>query len=87
MRGRVLALQAMVFLGSTPIGGPIVGWVCQQFGARYGLAVGAAAGLGAGLWGMAWARRADASAIAEDEAAEAAGSLAPVPVDHATAAA
>ena len=34
MRGRVLALQAMVFLGSTPIGGPIVGWVSQQYGAR-----------------------------------------------------
>ena len=29
MRGRVLALQAMVFLGSTPIGGPIVGWVSR----------------------------------------------------------
>ena len=27
MRGRVLALQAIVFLGSTPIGGPILGWV------------------------------------------------------------
>ncbi|MBV9662919.1 MAG: MFS transporter, partial [Actinobacteria bacterium] len=37
MRGRVLALQAMLFLGSTPIGGPIVGWVSQQFGARYGI--------------------------------------------------
>ena len=35
MRGRVLALQAMVFLGSTPIGGPIVGWVAEHFGARY----------------------------------------------------
>ena len=31
MRGRVLALQAMVFLGSTPIGGPILGVVCFQF--------------------------------------------------------
>ena len=41
MRGRVLALQAMVFLGSTPIGGPIMGYVCQHWGARYGLAIGA----------------------------------------------
>jgi MFS family permease len=55
-RGRVLALQAMVFLGSTPIGGPILGWVCEQFGARYGIAVGAAAALGAGLWGLSYAR-------------------------------
>jgi len=56
MRGRVLALQAMVFLGSTPIGGPIVGWICQVFGPRYGLAVGALAALGAGLWGMTTVR-------------------------------
>ena len=28
-RGRVLAIQSMVFLGSTPIGGPIVGWVAD----------------------------------------------------------
>ena len=53
MRGRVLALQAMLFLGSTPIGGPIVGWISQQFGARYAIGVGAAAALGAGVWGMA----------------------------------
>ena len=58
MRGRVLALQAMVFLGSTPIGGPIVGWICQVFGPRYGLAVGALAALGAGLWGMTTVRAA-----------------------------
>ncbi len=58
MRGRVLALQAMVFLGSTPIGGPIVGWICQNYGARYGLAVGALAALGAGLWGLSTVRAA-----------------------------
>jgi MFS family permease len=53
MRGRVLALQAMVFLGSTPIGGPIVGWIAEHMGARYAVGVGAVAALGAGLWGMA----------------------------------
>ena len=40
MRGRVMALYAIAFLGSTPIGGPIVGWVSQQFGARSGFAIG-----------------------------------------------
>jgi MFS family permease len=40
MRGRVLALQAMVFLGSTPIGGPILGAICEAFGARAGLVTG-----------------------------------------------
>jgi MFS family permease len=56
MRGRVLALQSMVFLGSTPIGGPALGWICDTFGARYGLAVGSAGALGAGLWGLRRAR-------------------------------
>jgi len=67
MRGRVLALQAMVFLGSTPIGGPIVGWICQNFGARYGLAVGALAALGAGLWGLSTVRAARAERVAPVE--------------------
>jgi predicted MFS family arabinose efflux permease len=56
MRGRVLALQAMLFLGSTPIGGPIVGWVSEQFGARYAIGLGAVAALGAGAWGLSKAR-------------------------------
>lgn len=50
MRGRALALTAVVFLGSTPIGGPIAGAVSEYLGPRYGIALGAlAAGL-AGLW-------------------------------------
>jgi MFS family permease len=51
MRGRVLALQAIVFLGTTPIGGPILGGVCEQYGARAGFALGGAAGLAAAAWG------------------------------------
>jgi MFS family permease len=52
MRGRVMALWAVAFLGSTPIGGPIAGWIADTFGGRAGLALGAgaclvAAGLGA----------------------------------------
>ncbi len=52
MRGRVLALQGMVFLGSTPIGGPILGSVCEQFGARWGLVLGGVSCLAAGGWGL-----------------------------------
>jgi predicted MFS family arabinose efflux permease len=52
MRGRVLALQAIVFLGSTPIGGPILGWVCQHFGARFGVAIGGVSAIVAGVYGM-----------------------------------
>src|SRR5205085_11368566 len=58
MRGRVLALQAMLFLGSTPVGGPIVGWVSEQFGARFAIGLGAVSALAAGLWGLGRARRA-----------------------------
>ena len=43
MRGRVMALWAVAFLGSTPIGGPIAGFVSQHLGGRAGLALGAAA--------------------------------------------
>ena len=52
MRGRVLALQAIVFLGSTPIGGPIVGAISERFGARYGIALGALATLAASGFGF-----------------------------------
>ncbi len=72
MRGRVLALQAMVFLGSTPIGGPIVGWICQNIGPRYGVAVGAIAALGAGMWGLAVSRRcAPAEPLTPEQAVQA----------------
>jgi MFS family permease len=47
MRGRVMALYAIAFLGSTPIGGPIVGWISQQYGPRIGFAVGGIAAIAA----------------------------------------
>jgi MFS family permease len=53
MRGRVLALQAMVFLGSTPIGGPILGWLCDVTSPRFGLLLGGLATLAAAAWGLA----------------------------------
>jgi predicted MFS family arabinose efflux permease len=57
MRGRVLALQAIVFLGSTPIGGPIVGAISEAFGARYGIALGSVATLAAAGFGFFTIRR------------------------------
>ena len=57
MRGRVLALQAMVFLGSTPIGGPILGWVAEHLGARVAVGLGALACVAAGSWGLWVVRR------------------------------
>ena len=43
MRGRVMALYMMIFMGGTPIGAPIVGWVGESFGARWTLFGGGAA--------------------------------------------
>ena len=47
-RGRVAALFAVAFLGSTPIGAPIIGAVSQLFGPRSGLIVGGVTALVAG---------------------------------------
>ena len=43
MRGRVMSLYLIVFLGSTPIGGPIVGWIAQHYSTRLSFAVGGVA--------------------------------------------
>ncbi len=51
-RGRVLAIQGMVFLGSTPIGGPLVGWISDVAGPRAGVAVGGIACLVAAVYGF-----------------------------------
>ena len=40
MRGRVMALYMTVLMGGTPIGSPFIGWVGQEFGARWSLIVG-----------------------------------------------
>lgn len=67
MRGRVMALYSVVFLGSTPIGSPIVGWIAERFGVRAGFFVSAAACLLGGAWALrvVWKERA---ARALDEA-------------------
>ncbi|MDX6354197.1 MAG: hypothetical protein QOF98_1100 [Streptomyces sp.] len=53
MRGRVMSLYMMVFFGGTPIGGPVMGWVTDSYGARVGFLAGglisAVAALGVGL--------------------------------------
>jgi MFS family permease len=53
MRGRVMALYSVVFLGSTPIGAPLVGWIAEVAGPRAGLVLGAAAALTAAAGGAA----------------------------------
>ncbi len=38
-RGRVMGLYVLVFMGGTPIGGPIIGWITEHVGVRAGMAV------------------------------------------------
>ena len=45
MRGRVMALYMVVFIGSTPIGGPLMGWLAEAVSPRASLLVGALTGL------------------------------------------
>jgi len=45
MRGRVMALWSIVFLGSTPIGGPITGLLVRGLGVRWAIAIGGIAAI------------------------------------------
>ena len=49
MRGRVMALYGLLFAGSTPVGGPVMGWVSEAWGPRVGLGIGGALSLAAAL--------------------------------------
>ncbi len=51
MRGRVMALYSVVFLGSTPIGGPIAGWLAELAGPRAGLVLAGVAATSAAVGG------------------------------------
>jgi len=67
MRGRVMALWSVAWLGSTPVGGPIVGWIGESAGARWSLVVGGLATLLAGLLAYPGLLRIDRSAAARAE--------------------
>ena len=57
MRGRVMALYMMVFLGATPFGSPVVGWIGQQFGARWAIGIGGITALLVSMVALAWVGR------------------------------
>jgi MFS family permease len=65
MRGRVMALYSIVFLGSTPIGGPIAGWLSEAFDPRVALVMAGVSGLCA-----AWAARTALARVEHRLAAE-----------------
>jgi MFS family permease len=57
MRGRMLALTAVAFLGSTPIGGPVTGFVADFISVQWSLAYGGVLALVAGSWMLWWISR------------------------------
>ena len=67
MRGRVMSLWSVAFLGSTPIGGPLVGLIGGDLGARFGLGIGGVAALLAALYGWSRLHRPQLDAVATGE--------------------
>lgn len=55
MRGRVMALYMAIFMGGTPLGAPIIGWIGAQFGARWTIGVGGIVALLTGVVAVVWA--------------------------------
>jgi MFS family permease len=62
MRGRVMALWALAWIGTTVIGGPLVGWIASEFGSRWSLIVGGAPTVLLGVVMMPGLRRIDRTA-------------------------
>jgi MFS family permease len=54
MRGRVMALYLAVFMGGTPLGSPVIGWVGERFGARWTILIGAIAALVTAAAAIGW---------------------------------
>ena len=57
MHGRVLAIQTVLLAGTTPIGGPLLGWLADVAGARAPIVLGGLVALGAAAFGAVAARR------------------------------
>jgi len=57
LRGRVMALYFTCFLGGTPLGAPLIGWICERFGAPWGFVTGGTVAVLAGTAAAAWLAR------------------------------
>jgi MFS family permease len=66
MRGRVMALWFLAWQGSTPIGGPLVGWIAQETDARWALVAGGIPTLICGLLAFPALTRIDRKAAARN---------------------
>jgi len=68
MRGRVMGLFAVVFLGTTPIGGPLMGWIAEHLGPRGAMAIAAGVTAAAGALTFLALRRAPPRPVVEEPA-------------------
>jgi MFS family permease len=63
LRGRVMSVYTTVFVGSTPIGGLLMGWIASRYGVEVSLAVGGIACVVLGLIAVLWLRRIPAARL------------------------
>jgi MFS family permease len=57
MRGRVMALYLAIFMGGTPVGAPVIGWVGEEFGARWTILLGGIVSVITALLAVVWLQR------------------------------
>jgi MFS family permease len=69
MRGRVMALYFMCFMGGTPVGAPVIGWIAENYGAPWGLILGGAVCVVAGVVAAVLLARGRDVAVAPDRSA------------------
>ncbi|WP_431728416.1 MFS transporter [Verrucosispora sp. TAA-831] len=62
-RGRVMALWVLVFLGTNPVGAPLIGWIAETFGAGVSIWAGGLISLATALLALAWQLRRDGARL------------------------
>ncbi|MFI7076311.1 MULTISPECIES: MFS transporter [unclassified Micromonospora] len=62
-RGRVMALWVLVFLGTNPVGAPLIGWIAETFGAGVSIWAGGLVSLATALLALAWQLRRDGARL------------------------
>jgi MFS family permease len=83
MRGRVMSLYAIVFLGSTPIGGPLSGWLAEAVSPRAAMALAGFAGLAVAVAALILLRRSEPDT--EEEVVAEIAAIVPEPTEPAEA--
>ncbi|MEV4479649.1 MFS transporter [Micromonospora coxensis] len=62
-RGRVMALWVLVFLGTNPVGAPVIGWLAETYGAGASIWIGGLVSLATALLALTWQLRRDGARL------------------------